>query len=789
MKRNIQLFLMQTFCISLITLFALVQTAQAQNFGVIQGKVHSKSKPVDGASIKLENAPNSTLSDENGEFILNQIIPGDYFIEVTAIGFQSNRVKVSVIPNQTQSLEIELNEDYLNMNEVVVSATRYGVDRKKAAVIVNVLSPKIFNATQSVAMSETLNFQPGVRVETNCQNCGFSQVRLNGLEGAYSQILINSRGVFSALNSVYGLDQIPTSMVDRIEVVRSGGSALFGANAIAGTINIITKDPVENTWQIGNTNNLIDGTSWDHTLDFNASIVSDDLMNGVTFYGMNRNRDYYDANGDGYTEMTKLNNTTFGSKAFYRPNEFQKFTLDLSVINEFRRGGGQVDLAPHLTDITEQLTHKTWIAGINYDINSKDYTSKYSAYFSAQKTNRESFYGGLAGGRTAIDSLMANNSYGDTDDFALVAGVQYTKNFESDVFTAGIEQQMNSTEDEIRGYNRLVDQQTSNTGIYAQYEWKPISDFTTLLGVRYDRIKVDGKYTLQNINRESDNSTYSISPRLTVLYNIIPELQFRGGYARGFRAPQAFNEDMHVSSAGGQQVFVLMGENLKVENSNAYTASLNYTDQWGSTQTSLLLEGFYTELVNPFTTVRTQQLDQVILDEMRNGLGAVVRGMNAEWSLAPSSRYSLQAGATWQTAFYKDPQTIIEADEENNLEAIDVKKFVRAPNVYGFINSNLKITDDFAFDVTGVYTGSMIVPHQVNRELVKVPDFMEVNFRLGYTVHVNDHYRIEFNGGIQNVFNSFQKDFGVGYERDNDYVYGPSRPRTFFFGVKIGHFH
>src|SRR5690606_4333872 len=282
MKRNIQLFLMQTFCISLITLFALVQTAQAQNFGVIQGKVHSKSKPVDGASIKLENAPNSTLSDENGEFILNQIIPGDYFIEVTAIGFQSSRVKVSVIPNQTQSLEIELNEDYLNMNEVVVSATRYGVDRKKAAVIVNVLSPKIFNATQSVAMSETLNFQPGVRVETNCQNCGFSQVRLNGLEGAYSQILINSRGVFSALNSVYGLDQIPTSRVDRIEVVRNGGSALFGANAIAGTINIITKDPVENTWQIGNTNNLIDGTSWDHTLDFNASIVSDDLMNGVT---------------------------------------------------------------------------------------------------------------------------------------------------------------------------------------------------------------------------------------------------------------------------------------------------------------------------------------------------------------------------------------------------------------------------------------------------------------------------------------------------------------------------
>src|SRR5690606_18508471 len=140
---------------------------------------------------------------------------------------------------------------------------RYGMERKKAPVIVSVLTPKVCTAPQSVAMSETLNYQPGVRVEKNCQNCGFTQVRLNGLEGAYSQILINSRAVFSALSSVYGLDQIPTSMVDRIEVVRSGGSALFGSNAIAGTINVITKDPVENNWQVGSTNSFINGSTWD----------------------------------------------------------------------------------------------------------------------------------------------------------------------------------------------------------------------------------------------------------------------------------------------------------------------------------------------------------------------------------------------------------------------------------------------------------------------------------------------------------------------------------------------
>jgi len=200
------------------------------------------------------------------------------------------------------------------------------------------------------------------------------------MEGAYSQILINSRSVFSALNSVYGLDQIPTSMIDRIEVVRSGGSALFGANAIAGTINIITKDPVENDWQIKSTNSIIDGQAWDNTIDFNTSYVDNDLKAGATFYGMHRNRQAYDANGDGFSEMTKLKNITFGTKAFYKPSEFNKITLDLSALNEFRRGGDNLDKAPHFTDVTEQLRTNTFIGGLTYDQYSKDYKHKLSIY-------------------------------------------------------------------------------------------------------------------------------------------------------------------------------------------------------------------------------------------------------------------------------------------------------------------------------------------------------------------------------------------------------------------------
>jgi len=773
------------FLIVILYIFPLALFAQTS----LKGKVTTPGdEPIAHATILISGSGNATSTDENGEFVL-QDVPGSKATLITrAVGYQTNR---QTLQNAGASpLHIVLEEDNLSLNEVVVSATRYGLDRREAPVVVNVLGPKLFNATQSVAMSETLNYQPGVRVENNCQNCGFSQVRLNGMEGAYSQILVNSRAVFSALNSVYGLDQIPTSMIDRIEVVRSGGSALFGANAIAGTINIITKDPIENDWQVKSTNSLIDGKAWDNTIDFNTSFVEDDLMTGVTFYGMHRDRQAWDANGDGFSEITKLRNTTFGTKAFFKPSEYDKITLDLSVLNEFRRGGDRLELAPHFTDITEQLQTNSFIGGLTYDLYSKDWKHKVSLYASAQKSKRDSYYGGLAGSDDPQDSVIAANAYGTTNDFAMVAGGQYTYHFEKDIFTAGVEFTANDTDDEIPGYQRTIDQKTRGIGTYAQYEWKVIDPLKLLLGARYDYTHIDGQYSLLNHNRVAEENFGTFSPRFTLLYDITQELQFRGGYARGFRAPQAFNEDMHVTSIGGDQVFVLMGKDLKTEYSDAYTGSFNYTRNFGRTQASLLVEGFYTTLHNPFTNVMTSEEDNIILEEMRNGSGASVYGSNIELSVAPSSALTIQAGGTIQRTKYKEGQVIFEG--EDPADDVVTTRFVRTPNAYGYLNANIKPTAQFAVDLTGVYTGSMLAPHYQPDEtmLVKTtPDFMEMNLRLGYTFPVRKEFSIEVFGGIQNMFNAFQKDFDRGPLRDSDYVYGPTKPRTFTFGIKIGHFH
>lgn len=181
-----------------ITIFLyifLFHQAVGQDVGSVEGQVDVPNSSTVFASVQVVGTDFGTMTTENGTYELHDIPEGNITLKVSLMGFQTVQKTVAVTAGSTTQVNFQLKEDKLNLHEVVISATRYELDRKEAPVVVNVLNPKLFNATQSVALSEGLNYQPGVRVETNCQNCGFTQVRLNGLEGAYSQILINSRAV------------------------------------------------------------------------------------------------------------------------------------------------------------------------------------------------------------------------------------------------------------------------------------------------------------------------------------------------------------------------------------------------------------------------------------------------------------------------------------------------------------------------------------------------------------------------------------------------------------------
>ncbi|MEM6263637.1 MAG: TonB-dependent receptor [Bacteroidota bacterium] len=785
---------MKKFIRSLIAMgsflvFCFDTYAQTASFS---GKVTAGDDPVGYANVFLKGTKMGVNTDNEGIFLIQSIPAGTYTVMVKYLGYLTISEEITLKEGQALERNFSLQEDALNLETVVLSGTRYEQDRVNNPVVVGVIDDKLFDATQAIAISDGLNFQPGVRVETNCQNCGFTQVRLNGLEGAYSQILINSRPIFSALNSVYGLDQIPTNIVERVEVVRSGGSALYGSNAIAGTINIITQDPLENSWEFRSNTALIAGDAFDQTFNLNGSIVNDKLTSGVTFYGMSRNRDSYDANGDGFTELVKLENTVLGAKAFFKPGAYSRISLDFSALEEYRRGGDRLDLAPHFTDITEELDHNTYFGGINYEQWSKNDRNKISIYASAQRTQRDSYYGGLGGGRTAEDSALAINAYGLTKDLAIVAGFQYTHYFNNnDVVTIGVENQTYNTRDEIQGYNRLIDQQVNATGFFAQYEWKPHEKFTALLGGRYDVSNVDGTYAIGGIDRTADVTVGVFSPRATLLYKINDHLRVRGGYARGFRAPQAFNEDLHISSVGGEPLFVILSDELDKETSDAFTGSLNYTKSLGLTQINLLVEGFYTQLQNPFTQVSlgTVLPNGSILEEVQNGEGANVAGVNLEAGYAPSGKFAFQLGGTAQQTSYDETQVLFDP-KDGSENIVTVEEFVRNPNVYGYLTSFYQPTEAFRLDLTGTYTGSMIVPRVVGGDgfldLIETTPFFDLNLKASYLFDISEDFHLEVSGGARNIFNSFQPAFDSGPERDSDFIYGPATPRSVFISVKIG---
>ncbi len=767
----------------------------AQENTLIEGTVTNNQHVVPFANVSAVGTNYGTAADIDGNYQL-ELPAGEYTIKVQAIGFKTKTKEINTSNYEKNSLNIALDEDLMGLDEVVVSATRNRISRREAPVIVNVLNSKLLKATQSISLADGLNYQPGVRVETNCQNCGFTQVRLNGLDGQYTQVLVNSKPIFSALNGVYGLEQIPVSIIDRVEVVRSGGSALFGSNAIAGTVNVITKEPINNTWEVNTNFAAIKGKTADRSVNVNGSIVSEDLMSGITVYGMFRDRNAYDANDDGFSEITKLTNNSMGAKAFIKPNDNSKIGVDFTAIREYRRGGDRINLAPQFTDVTEELDHNTIFTGVDYEWYNDARTNSFTTYISAQHTDRDSYYGGLGGGRTATDSIIANNAFGTTTDLAVVAGAKFSHNFKNkDVITAGAEYQLNDTEDVMPGYDRLIDQKVNSYGFYAQYEWKPLDVFTALVGARLDRIDVDGFYTIQDIARTSDVDQTEISPRITLLYDITKNLQFRGGYACGFRAPQAFNEDLHVSSVGGEQRFVILSDNLESEYSNAYTASLNFTKDFNKTQTNFLLEGFYTTLENPFTIVSTGTSLPIgsVLEETRNGAGAYVAGANFEFTVSPNSTLYFQAGGTIQKSVYKEDQVLFEAEASNATEQdVVVDKFVRSPNAYGFLNANWQFIEPVRLDLTGTYTGSMITPHVISdsgfMELKDTPVFFDLTAKLTYHFDLQEDFHVELSGGVQNIFDSYQDDFDLGATRDSDYIYSPNLPRTFFVGLRFGDF-
>lgn len=812
---------------------------------------------IPGITIQIKGTNFGTSTDATGHYFLRNVRPGTITLIMRGVGYLSQEKTVVVEKNKVVEVNFEAYEDAVNIDEVVVTANRQATLRRLAPTIVNVVGEEVFSRVNANNLAQGIIFQPGVRVENNCQNCGFNQVRINGLDGRYTQILIDSRPIFSALAGVYGIEQIPTNMIDRVEVVRGGGSALFGSSAIGGVVNIITKEPVGNSFSFGESLTFTGMKNPDNNISMNASLVSDDNKAGAMIFGQTRYRQEWDANNDGYSELGRLNSRSLGTRAFLRTTDYTKLTAEFHTIQEYRRGGDHIDWPDHVASISEHVDHSIFSSNAKFDAFSSDYKHHLLTYISGQIVNRKSYYGGIGElqddkGNTLgqlgfpIPAEQYGINFGVSKGNTYMGGLQYSYDFDRLLFMPaqvliGAEYVYDHLSDVMPLRNWLaekdskgnlielfpkIDQKINNWSQLAQIEWKN-DMFSILLGARLDENSAVGKPIF--------------SPRATLRYNPTKNVNFRLSYAKGFRAPQVFDEDLHVGVVNGEVQKVYNIPDLRPETSHSINASADLYAQWGPVKANLLIEGFYNKLQDVFVTKLNKVEHGIMMYDRKNGEGATVYGANLEGKLTWSI-LQLQGGLTLTQNRYDKPEewgqradflsngfpVIFDTTDDlgNPIKAVNQKQesdiITRTPSAYGYFTLGITPVKNFDIALTGTITGPMYVPHAIKYgstqqpnsgypqgfdeegmqnylvagglekdteiridELKKTSTFFDMGFKLSYDFDFFSNTCLQVYAGMNNLLNAMQSDYDKGADRDSGYIYGPTMPRSAFLGMKL----
>jgi outer membrane receptor for ferrienterochelin and colicins len=718
----------------------------------IKGHVEDwERNPVKKAIVLIPELGQSTETDESGNFEITQIPPGKYHIEVYAEAYMDYSSDPFDLTQNKLNYTLILIKEIAR--EIVVTATRTPKLYAETPVKTEVISFEDIVKKAAVNLADTLYQTTGVRVENDCQNCNFTQVRINGMEGKYTQVLIDSSPVVSAMTGVYGLEQIPAAMLERIEIVKGGGSALYGGNAVAGVINVITKEPQENNTTLKFHQESISGKPFTN-VGLHSSLVSKGLNTKAFLFGTYQKREPVDLNEDSFSELGTISNTSFGLN-FY--NYFSRINGNLKLgffrIHEERRGGDLFDKPPHEANTAEWI--KTNQIGVSSEWNH--YLSEkihYNLSFSLVDAKRNTYYG----------SHKDPNAYGTTKNPLLFLSFQTNYQAGSHVFSLGIQYKRDKIKDEAIGYNRVIEDVYEESGFFIQDDFKISDAISILTGLR--------------LNKHSALDKNIITPRLSILLNFTKELSLRTSFSTGFRAPQVFDEDLHITQVGGEGMMITNSPGLKEETSYSISSGIDYGKQIGRNLIQFSIEGFYNKLTNTFVLHEVGRIENARILERINGAGSKVYGFSFDFGLVLGPQFSLASGWTVQRSKLEEPEPDFNSRE-----------FFRTPNFYGFSSLSYKNNKLVNADLSLEYTGSMKAPHYagyITEDILETTSpFWVLSAKLHRQISFVKSSTIDIFIGAYNLLDSYQKDLDKGVDRDSGYVYGPAKPRSFYAGFNF----
>lgn len=717
----------------------------------------SDGRPVAAARLRVEPGGHAALADGQGRFSLVGLLPGEARVEITPPVRQlaAGAAVVRLRAGETHEVDFVLERlDTGNVSEsIVVTGSGAEARLRDAPVRTELISSALVDRQVKTTLAEALTATlPGVRIENNCQNCGTNQVRINGLEGGYTQILENGLPAYSGVTSIYGLEQIPTAFVEQLEVVKGGNSALYGPNAVAGVINIISREPRERFFRLDSQ------TGWHRgrpETQYGAAAQLVEMPGGFSadlFYrGIQRTQ--IDRDHDGFTELPRRNMQAGGANLYKRFFDgAAQLRLSGGTVHEFRRGGSQLDLRPEETFITEQVISDRHAAALrwNHSVSPNTY---YNLAGSLSYLGRSSYYGAdfdpNAYGATRNPLWVSDAQVGHIRGrHTLIGGYQYWREFVADAIPA---------------YNRSFSDLFTNQGVYLQDEIRIAPQVVVIGGFRADRSNVVDHWIF--------------SPRGALKLGLTEYLTWRVGVSTGFRPPVIFDEDLHVATAGGEGLLVERSAGLREERSLSFTTGLDYLGMIGGRRFQLGANLFHTRLRD------NHQLQETEVDGFRkllrvNGAGSYVRGVDLSANVDITRSISFRSGMTFQLARFEDPEP-----QFGSL------RFFRAPNRYGFAGLDLDLPRNWEITATGDYTGSMLAPHYAGfiaeDRLETTPSFFVPSLLVSKLTQPREGMKVRWYFSARNLSDTFQRDLDQGPLRDATYLYGPTQMRQLTIGTTI----
>jgi outer membrane receptor for ferrienterochelin and colicins len=754
---------MKTYLLVLATVLSYI-TGNAQEMLTRQVLDAATREPVAGASVKVTGSQKGAITDRKGFFS----IPSDSKeVLISAVGFEEQLV--SLLPNTSSTILLHPVEK--TMDAVVVTGTMKPVSKLESPVAVEVYTPQFLKKNPAPSIFESLQNVNGVRPQLNCSVCNTGDIHINGLEGPYTMITIDGMPIVSSLASVYGLFGIPTQLIDRIEIVKGPASGLYGAEAIGGLINIITKTPDKAPLFTGS----FMTTNWlEHNLDlgfkFNAGKKATNLI-GINYFNYQHP---LDKNDDQFTDVTLQHRISVFNKLSIARKEGRVATLAGRYFYEDRWGGDMrwnKNFRGTDSIYGESIYTNRWELIGNYQLPMKE---KLFASFSATSHDQNSYYGAtpyMGKQKIGFGQLLWDHRIGNTH--SLLAGLTGRYTYYDDNSTATI--------DTLTGTNRP--DKYFVPGIFLQDEWKIDAKSLLLAGIRYDHHPVHKGI---------------ITPRVALKWSPKEGQVLRLNAGTGFRVVSLFTEE-HAALTGARAVEVL--ESLDPEQS--YNVNLNYTwyKKWKKVSLNADMSAWYSHFTNQIIADYDTDPNKIIYKNLDGYASS--KGATLNLDINVGHRFKAILGATVQDV----TKTSTESGEKVNTTPVLTEKWSGT-----WVISYSIPSIGLSFDYTGNVYGPMRLPLlsandprpasspvwsiqniQVTKLAGKGLEFFGgVKNLLNWTPAKNTPFIIArshdpFDKKVQydpsgNVLATAENPYGLTF--DPSYVYAPNQGIRFFAGVR-----